>query len=181
MNQHNTKLPPHSGLEAGNTEARLGPKVTLAPMSLTELANAQAQIEACVRERDELRKQLNEEVKEHNRTSDRLQLIQTELEKAQDDMKLYMRTATAFAERIRAIGILSDGAKDYVEAALREGLLSPHDKPPAPASKSLDELLDEMQSSPTPTAKREAYDPDRADGYAQVEGKTVLMRENKYE
>lgn len=124
MNEH-TPLPDHQGYvdparNRGLGSISSGPSVRTT-MSMDELAKAQAQIAAVVKERDDLLQGLSLSITDHNRTKDRLQLVQNELEKAQADAKMWQRVATKFATLISAIHMLSKEAKAVADAAAREG------------------------------------------------------------
>lgn len=115
-----TPLPQNAGFAHGYTNQAsqpLGPPITpsapsvRATMSMDELARAQAQIAAVVEERDQLRNHLQNETTEHNRTKDRVTLVQNELEKAQADRDTWMRVATKFATLVASIHDLSLKAK----------------------------------------------------------------------
>lgn len=92
-------------------------------MSLDDLAKAQTQIEATVKERDALRVLLEKEQYDHNRTKDRLQLLNVELEKWQADAKMYMRLATKFATKVADIHTLAAKAKELVVELANEELM----------------------------------------------------------
>lgn len=140
-------------------------------MSLDDLAKAQAQIEATVKERDTLALGLQSEILAHNRTKDRLQLVQVELEKAQADAKMYMRLSTKFATLVSNIHMLSAEAKKIITEVAKEELMEGET-----AQEREDATKIAERFAPE---KREAYDPNLADGYAQKDGKTVLVRENR--
>lgn len=128
MNTTTTPLPDHVGIRPApdivdqRRETDFGPKVR-ATMSLDDLAKAQVQIEATVKERDALRALYEKERHDHNRTKDRLQLLNVELEKWQADAKMYMRLATKFATKVADIHTLASKAKELVVELANEELM----------------------------------------------------------
>jgi hypothetical protein len=101
-------------------------------MSMEELATALASIRAVTMERDGLRNSLAAAERSRDQWKDRCDLVQVKLENAERDAKMYMRTAAAYAERINAIGLLADDAKEAVKAAVAEGILTVTPAPDAP-------------------------------------------------
>lgn len=105
-----------------------GPKVSAPTMSLEELSTALVSIRSITEERDRLRMLLHQTQIERDRNADRVQLIQNELEKAQADRDMFMRSAAKWAERVMIIASMAEEAKKIVQVAMAEGLLP---SPPA--------------------------------------------------
>lgn len=118
-----------------------GPAISIPPMSVEELAAATMRIAGLAEEREKLKRLLAVSENDRNRALDRVQLIQVQLEKAEQDRDMYMRAAAKWAERVLVIASLAQEASDLVAAYARAETEKrenpPHTPPPTPSALDL--------------------------------------------